>query len=1333
MGECYFRNFLFFLILPISVVFSARGSDTSYPTEVLSDSPVLYHRFKERSGEVAVDLVGGGDARFSGRTRLGDAGPGPALGGAAWFAKDPDSTGRLVLPTSEEPDFLDGSFAVEFWYRHKAGRDGNLFNMKRRGSKGIGLRLFQGGRTLVCDVGGDVKKVVVEDRQAWHHVVWVRENSEGRDGEVGGVEKPAPAKWILYLDGKAYPLEVPEEKDRLSSSGTSVRRIVLGCNWNSHLNPLENPKACWVGFTGWLDEFAVYDHALSAERIAAHFSAGRGEVDDVVDRDNDGLADWLEELYFGSVEHSDGDGDPDGDGLTNLTELEVLRSDPLVFDGQEKRAHRLAAHFAPRAVVSIDDFSATDSRMYHLREARIRGRELDLGGRLPGIQGVTWFFTPVRVATGFSVEGDVLFAGAAPSAEGESGGLFSVMLYDAWGRRGKKGKRWNEGFEALFAQMGSGKLEAPRFMPGTLALTFDLRRAEGVEVRLTWTGGAGETRELAPPVPLADERFPDGVLEGLVIGYDPLSRSVVCDLPGVIGNPLVVPFDLGDMMADREGRLVLGLGVWKMGGEGADGGYVAVQRILATEGEIPLRGARGWETMLGDGGDEDSDGDGLADRWESFYFLGSDAGPGGDPDGDGISNAEEFARSTNPHVAEGERTGESQKKGRPDGRVGGEVVFEAPGSWELGLEGAKGWSHGKVPGSGDTCRIGRTERGVVFSGTGDRIFGGDALVLEGEGARFRFNAGARDVRVSRLVLGGGAVLDVPEPYEIPSFEGEIEVLNQATVEVVPGGMLELAASVSGGGKITVRKPYREMKDFFAVGKLVRSGVLLAEPSPGFSGVWQVAEGVCLGIASPGALGDGSVLLEGGLLTPYVSVRCPAGKLVVGENGAVELGADLWFKEVSVNGEVLSPGSYGFAELAERFPGEEGCFREGPGRLYVGGETAALRVDSGRAVGSFLRNMLGKVTVPVGQATYPVGRAAAAPQRFRTLEESLRRAGENRPSLEAALEEVPGEDTELLLRNAPQYDLVNLRTDELVNHVRLAREVFENPLPYCDLRGDRELWQTAVLPYRILEEDLSDWRPVLHGLFWEMAREKRSVFEFMQELTVWLRLNLVSRDKDIREKSPLEILDIGSGLCREHNLFFVAALRSVGIPARHGTIPCWAHTSGTKWFSLVWDPSGRRWLAVDGPAPVGRTVGWRTLRPPVALAHPAFWEERDIYGRQLWERCEPVTGLVTEVGNLRVSWPWKGDATVAVHQWNYGALRPVFRKAASGGGTVMVLGDACPKGAQLVITATDGKRSAWGAGQVTAGDEVFLELSPIEAGSTLEASRYQSPHRGKKNE
>ncbi|MDB2327019.1 hypothetical protein N9V94_00485 [bacterium] len=68
--------------------------------------------------------------------------------------------------------------------------------------------------------------------------------------------------------------------------------------------------------SGDLDEIRIYSAALSNEAIAK-IAAGAGDPE--ADTDGDGLKDGFELESFGNLDQN-GDGDPDGDGLTNLEE-----------------------------------------------------------------------------------------------------------------------------------------------------------------------------------------------------------------------------------------------------------------------------------------------------------------------------------------------------------------------------------------------------------------------------------------------------------------------------------------------------------------------------------------------------------------------------------------------------------------------------------------------------------------------------------------------------------------------------------------------------------------------------------------------------------------------------------------------------------------------------------------------------------------------------------------------------------------------------------------------------------------------------------------------------
>jgi len=296
----------------------------------------------------------------------------------------------------------------------------------------------------------------------------------------------------------------------------------------------------------------------------------------------------------------------------------------------------------------------------------------------------------------------------------------------------------------------------------------------------------------------------------------------------------------------------------------------------------------------------------------------------------------------------------------------------------------------------------------------------------------------------------------------------------------------------------------------------------------------------------------------------------------------------------------------------------------------------------------------------------------------TLEDALRAAGENRADLEAALRRAPGSDTEFLIRNASQYDLVNLTADHLVENVRLARAVRD--APFFEGGLSEAMWRKWVLPYRVLEEDLDRWRGRLHPELWPLVVDAGDSGEAAIRVLEWLwkveddgtgRVHFGT--SETRNKSPGQVL-AGGGACRELNLLYVACLRSVGIPARHGSVGWWYQKSNSHYFSQYWDSGSNEWKAWDASDNLGTNSEpprerfergrWKTLR---AYAHPGVWRGRDLYGTNRWERFVPITGsMAGDTMSLAFAWPGVDEFEVALHVWNLRTWRRAVVASASPG-------------------------------------------------------------------
>lgn len=222
----------------------------NYRQHVLNDSPLAYWRLGEASGIVAADASGNGNTgAYAGTVTLGETG---AISGDGDTAFLPDgATGYMSLATS--PVHSGAAMTVECWVKidtsvstqgtiihHNvgAGAEGT-FHLRRTAADKIFARIMAGAeKDYVSGVLGD----------GWHHLVLVVHG----DGTAS-----------LYIDG-AYDGGV-------TAAGTtgSAGALRVGMQTDGSLPLGEH-----------VDEVALYDTALSAARILAHYSAGIGTFAD---------------------------------------------------------------------------------------------------------------------------------------------------------------------------------------------------------------------------------------------------------------------------------------------------------------------------------------------------------------------------------------------------------------------------------------------------------------------------------------------------------------------------------------------------------------------------------------------------------------------------------------------------------------------------------------------------------------------------------------------------------------------------------------------------------------------------------------------------------------------------------------------------------------------------------------------------------------------------------------------------------------------------------------------------------------------------------------------
>lgn len=113
-----------------------------------------------------------------------------------------------------------------------------------------------------------------------------------------------------------------------------------------------------------------------------------------------------------------------------------------------------------------------------------------------------------------------------------------------------------------------------------------------------------------------------------------------------------------------------------------------------------------------------------------------------------------------------------------------------------------------------------------------------------------------------------------------------------------------------------------------------------------------------------------------------------------------------------------------------------------------------------------------------------------------------------------------------------------------------------------------LFRHFVLPIRVNNENLDSSRMVFYAELKERVKGM-SMKEAALEVNHWCHEKATYSPSDPRTRSPLATVKNALGRCGEESTFTVAALRSVGIPARQVYTPRWAHTDDNHAWVEVW--------------------------------------------------------------------------------------------------------------------------------------------------------------------
>ncbi|GIP50391.1 transglutaminase [Paenibacillus sp. J53TS2] len=170
---------------------------------------------------------------------------------------------------------------------------------------------------------------------------------------------------------------------------------------------------------------------------------------------------------------------------------------------------------------------------------------------------------------------------------------------------------------------------------------------------------------------------------------------------------------------------------------------------------------------------------------------------------------------------------------------------------------------------------------------------------------------------------------------------------------------------------------------------------------------------------------------------------------------------------------------------------------------------------------------------------------------------------------------------------PLNDLADYDGSLFLAHVRQALAVRKR-VPWGDRVPD-PLFLHFVLPCRVNTENIEKFREVIYA---ELGPRTAgcSMAEAILEANYWCHEKATYIGSDLRTLSPLGMIRNARGRCGEESTLAVAALRSIGIPARQCYTPRWAHCDDNHAWVEAW--ADGKWHYIGACEPEARLdQGW----------------------------------------------------------------------------------------------------------------------------------------------
>ena len=313
----------------------------------------------------------------------------------------------------------------------------------------------------------------------------------------------------------------------------------------------------------------------------------------------------------------------------------------------------------------------------------------------------------------------------------------------------------------------------------------------------------------------------------------------------------------------------------------------------------------------------------------------------------------------------------------------------------------------------------------------------------------------------------------------------------------------------------------------------------------------------------------------------------------------------------------------------------------------------------------------------------------------------------------------------LYKYMPLADVTDYSVQFHLENVRATFEACEQ-MPWGK-KVPELLFNHFVLPLRVNNEALDMSRPV----FFKELKERvagMSMEEAILEVNHWCHEHVTYQPSDARTLSPLACMNTAIGRCGEESTFTVAALRSIGIPARQVYTPRWAHTDDNHAWVEAWADGKWHFMGACEPeavldlgwfnAPASRALLMHTRAfgdykgPEEVMSRTRNFTEINLIGNYAATASVKVQ-VLDKSGN-----PVDG-ARVEFRIYNYGEFYPAATKYTDNKGKTSL---TAGKGDMLVWASKDGW---YGYRKVTFGKDGTVDVMLTHSNSLKKGPSYET--------